>query len=134
MLNKDKYRLTELQVRRIFKDDPYQYKIIDKDGRVIDFIKLETTESDFVLELFKWLEQESKLLTPEERDYLVGVIKPFTLSVLGITKKDGVKLGQEYIAIKIIDDSNICLPHFPCNMYYRGLELDRTYSFKELGL
>ena len=129
MLNKDKYRLTELQVRRIFTDDPYQYKIIDKDGRVIDFIKL---ESDLVLELFEWLEQESKLLTPEERDYLVGVIKPFTLSVLGITKKEGVKLGQEYIVIKIRDDSNICLPHFPCNMYYRGLELNKIYKLSDL--
>lgn len=132
MLNKDKYNLTDLGLRKVFFDDPYKYNVVDKDGRVIDVIQIETTDGDLILELFKWLESDARVLTPRELEYLLGVVEPFRTMVEGVTKKEGVKLGQEYIAISIKGDSNICLPHFPRNMYYRGLELDKMYKLHEL--
>lgn len=87
----------------------------------------------------KFLNQEIKieieLLTPKEKEYLEGVIKPFKDKVEYIIKyyKDEYN-PKEYIYLSIKDEFPTCLPEFEANKYYKGLERTKRYTLKELGL
>ena len=75
------------------------------------------------------------ILTEEERDYLSSVIKPFREKVQHISKlssKDG-----ESICIDIRydwEEDSILLPRFAAGTLYKGMEIGKEYSVKDLGL
>ena len=81
------------------------------------------------------IEVEETLLTTEEKEYLEGVIKPFKDKVEYIIKyyKDEYN-PKEYIYLSIKDEFPTCLPEFEANKYYKGLEIEKKYTLKELGL
>lgn len=80
------------------------------------------------------LEVEEPILDDDERKYLSGVIRPFTDRV-GYIKKSGVEQSSRYyIFINLIGDDPIQLPYFEKGKMYKGMELDKKYSVKELGL
>ena len=86
----------------------------------------------------KFLDQEveievSDLLTKEEKEYLEGVIKPFKDIVEYIAKSE-IDNNLEYLCIDIKDDYHLCFPNFLKNKYYKGLEIEKKYTLKELGL
>ena len=75
------------------------------------------------------------LLTEQERDYLYSVIKPFRGKVQHISKLTG-KNG-EYICIDIRfdwEEDSILLPRFATGTLYKGMEIGKEYSVKDLGL
>ena len=82
------------------------------------------------------LEIEEPILDEKERKYLSGVIRPFRDRIKFIRKK--CIYGQEYINVvynsKFKDDTNFCLPLFETNTMYKGMELNKEYTLKELGL
>ena len=90
----------------------------------------------------KFLNQEIEikdelLLTNEEREYLENVIKPFKDTVISISKKEFfTNRGYIYIGIKDYNSNldYVKLPNFVKNKYYKGLEIDREYTLKDLGL
>lgn len=76
------------------------------------------------------------ILDDIERRYLSNVIKPFRDRV-----KDIVKHGYdcyEYIEIRFYSENipmgNINLPYYEKSSMYKGMELDKRYSLKDLGL
>lgn len=83
---------------------------------------------------FKWLfeEYEEPVLDNVERKYLSAVIKPFKGDVDYICKR--LNHGGYYIAIVSNGSDVTKLPYFPNNEMYKGMELDRRYKLKELGL
>ncbi|MDD7038941.1 MAG: hypothetical protein PUI63_06835 [Alistipes senegalensis] len=85
----------------------------------------------------KFLDQEIKieieLLTPKEKEYLEGVIKPFKDKVITISKRS-FDINFEYISILIKDDVRITLPNFVKNNYYKNMEVCREYTLKDLRL
>ena len=75
---------------------------------------------------------KEQLLDDAEKRYLRGVIKPFRNDVLGIKKKECAI--DECIAIVMKDYEIIYLPLFKEGTMYKGMEENRRYTIKELGL
>lgn len=75
------------------------------------------------------------ILAEEERNYLSSVVKPFREKILHISKlssKDG-----ESICIDIRydwEEDSIVLPKFAAGTLYKGMEIGKEYSVKDLGL
>ena len=79
------------------------------------------------------------ILNSAEREYLSSVIKPFRHEVVSI-KKVADNPGNYYrIVIKKVSkaylgDETIYLPYFKGGTIYNGMEIDKEYTLKELGL
>ena len=79
------------------------------------------------------------ILNCNEKEYLGSVIKPFRNEVVSI-KKVADNPGNYYrIAIKKLSmaymcDETIYLPYFKGGTMYNGMEIDKEYTLKELGL
>lgn len=75
---------------------------------------------------------EKEILDEEEKEYLSAIIRPFRDRVNYIAKK-GVR--KEYIQI-VLKKDNECffLPYFEKDTMYKGMEADKKYTLKELGL
>ena len=72
------------------------------------------------------------ILDEKEKEYLSYVIKPFRHRILCIYK---IKSVNKYcIAIRLIDNDVMYFPYYVNPNMYNGLELDRKYTLKELGL
>ena len=75
------------------------------------------------------------ILTKQERNYLLSIVKPFKEKVQHISKlssKDG-----ESICIDIRydwEEDSIILPKFAAGTLYKGMENGKEYSIKELNL
>ena len=75
------------------------------------------------------------ILAKEERNYLSQVIKPFREKILHISKLSS-KNGES-ICIDIRDDweeDSIILPKFAAGTLYKGMEIGKEYSVKDLSL
>ena len=77
------------------------------------------------------------ILTEKEKEYLSSIISPFRNRVECISKYD-YRSKYEYIKIKyneIYDTSlSINLPCFEKGTLYTGMQVDKAYSLRELGL
>lgn len=84
----------------------------------------------------KWLLEEAKepVLDDVEKEYLSAAIKPFRKMIAYIVKnKDSLK-GKNYIKIEFCDGDCMFFPNLSNNAMYKGMELDKKYNLKELGL
>lgn len=80
-------------------------------------------------------EAKKEILDEEEKKYLSAVIKPFKNRVEYIIKRLSSRNSTaEYIVIKLINDDYITLPYFDKRTMYKGMELGKEYTLKELGL
>lgn len=90
----------------------------------------------------KFLDQTIKveaqsILDEEEKRYLSGIIKPFRNQVRSIRKViSGCFENSAWIAIDIASKNPrpINLPYFNINTMYTGMEGEKVYTLKELGL
>lgn len=74
-----------------------------------------------------------EILDEIEKRYLTRVIKPFRHKIKGIMKRS--EYGSlYYIKICLKNGDAAYLPCFKENSMYKGMELNREYSLKELGL
>lgn len=89
------------------------------------------------------IEIETDILSEKEKEYLKSIIRPFKDRVEYIEKKKNINSeGTFYfiaIAIKsvVIDclSETIYFPYFkPGSKMYEGMDLDKEYTLKELGL
>lgn len=90
----------------------------------------------------KFLNQEIEvdLLTPEEKEYLEGILEPIKNKVRSITKKQSENSTIAYIHISI-DNSDldcsfdsITLNYSKADTAYANMESNREYKLEELGL
>ena len=78
-------------------------------------------------------EREEEILDEIEKRYLTRVIKPFRHKIKGIMKRS--EYGSlYYIKICLKNGDAAYLPCFKENSMYKGMEPNREYSLKELGL
>lgn len=77
-------------------------------------------------------EEDKPILDEVEKKYLKAVIKPFKDRIVSISKEENNN-EDCFICIELRDDV-LCLPYFKENTMYRGMELDKKYTLKELGL
>lgn len=84
----------------------------------------------------EWLLEECKepILTDSERKYLSAVIKPFGSRVKYIAKIISCDEFEQCIEIAFYNGYCTYLPYFKANTMYKGMEVNKEYSLKELGL
>lgn len=75
---------------------------------------------------------EKEILDDVEKEYLSAVIRPFKDKVEYICKT--ADYDGEYITIGMVKDSTMLFPYFKKNTMYKGMEADKEYTLKELGL
>lgn len=110
----------------------YNLKRIEK----IKFLN-ETSATQAMNAVGNWLEEEyvPDILTEKEKAYLSAVIKPFRKDIEYIEKFKSNYVGKEYIYIVMKKDDDYCkLPRFFKGTMYKGMEANREYTLKELGL
>lgn len=78
-------------------------------------------------------ERKEEILDGTEKKYLARVIKPFRHKVKSIMKRIEYS-SQCYIKICLKNGDAAYLPSFKENSMYKGMEQNREYSLKELGL
>lgn len=78
---------------------------------------------------------EEPLLDDKEKEYLEAIIKPFKDKVKYIMKHTNKK-GYEYICITYNEllDFDLIFPNFKENTMYKGMELHKKYTLKDLEL
>mgnify|MGYP006069542833 FL=1 len=81
-------------------------------------------------------EAKPEILNEIEKRYLRGVIRPFRDKVKTIRKTDNTMNGKdnEYLTITLKEEPNMDFPNFEPNTMYKGMELYKEYTLKELGL
>lgn len=86
--------------------------------------------------VYKWLLSEYKesVLNDAEREYLSAVIRPFRSKIDTISKFRTWDDNSQYIYIKMKDNHSSTLPVFPKGTMYKGMEAEKHYTLKELGL
>lgn len=77
--------------------------------------------------------QEKEILDETEKRYLKSIIRSFKNKVNHISKEDCYDRDC-YISIELDDDGDINLPYFKKETMYNGMEEDKKYTLKELGL
>lgn len=77
--------------------------------------------------------QEKEILDDTEKRYLKAVIRPFKNRVINIIKENCCD-GNCYISISLNNAEEIFLPNFKKGTMYNGMEEDKRYTLKELGL
>ena len=90
--------------------------------------------------ILNWMAQPYKkpILDEVERKYLSDVIRPFRKEVTDIIKLSFCGSEEHYISIRLRDESGfrdyVNLPNFKSNTMYKGMEINKEYTLKELGL
>lgn len=74
-----------------------------------------------------------EILDDTEKRYLKAVIRPFKNKINHISKEDCYD-GDCYISIELDDTERINLPYFKKGTMYNGMEDNKEYTLKELGL
>lgn len=84
----------------------------------------------------RWLLEEYKgsILDDSEKEYLSAVIRPFRSKIDTISKFKTWDDNSQYIYIKMKDNYSSTLPVFPKGTMYKGMEAEKHYTLKELGL
>ena len=119
------YKISELGLKRYVKGRSCQMDHV----MLIDLIKGTA----------KIIKLPKPILDDVEKKYLSNIIKPFRNKVKSITKYDSPcsDINCHYIQIKVAQGYNyeyICLPYFIKGTMYKGMENDKNYTLKDLGL
>lgn len=77
--------------------------------------------------------QEKEILDEAEKRYLKAVVRPFKNRISHISKVERYG-GTSYISIELDNYEVISLPYFEKEAMYNGMEEDKKYTLKELGL
>ena len=85
---------------------------------------------------YETIYKNDEVLDSTEKKYLAAVIKPFKDKVEYIIKED-TNIGRQHISIKYNDGLDfewMKLPDFKLDTMYVGMQPDKEYTLKELGL
>jgi len=110
-------------------DEPLKVVAVSDDYIMLRYNGIETKVRKDIFEVVK----EANILDDEEKRYLEGIIRPFKNKVECISKETSVISGTEYIYIDLGNDE-ITLPSFKRGTMYNGMEEEKEYTLKELGL
>ena len=79
-------------------------------------------------------EAKKEILDEEEKEYLSYVIRPFRDRIKSIAKYPYFDGKKCWIDINLIREESMSFPIFNKNTMYKGMETDKEYTLKELGL
>lgn len=78
-------------------------------------------------------ERKEEILDETEKRYLANIIGPFREKIESIIKSSSLDT-REYISIKLKKEASINFPFFREKTMYKGMEENKKYTLKELGL
>ena len=78
--------------------------------------------------------EREKVLDETEKKYLAEVIRPFRKRIQFIQKKKEITEINPYIRIVCEDNDKLVFPYITDNSMYKGMEVNKKYTLKELGL
>ena len=109
----------------------YDDQIKDKNGcRNLDIVKVERPVKYETV-----FERKEEILDKTEKEYLVNVIRPFRHKIKTIEKKTRIcDSSLCYLNILLENNDMANLPDFKKNSMYKGMEVNKEYTLKELGL
>lgn len=141
MKNKDKYDLRLLNIKeykgKTRLDFFITYVEIKYFGTIIG--EYQYIDENGVKKFFEWLEEDDgkeckpKILTEKEKAYLSAVIKPFREKVEYVYKICLEIDKREYLEISL-ENGVVSFPYFEKGTMYKGMEGNKQYTLKELGL
>ncbi len=109
----------------------YDDQIKDKNGcRNLDIVKVERPVKYETV-----FERKEEILDKTEKEYLANVIRPFRHKIKTIEKT--TRIGDSslcYLNILLENNDMANLPDFKKNSMYKGMEVNKEYTLKELGL
>ena len=79
-------------------------------------------------------ERKEEILDETEKKYLTDVIRPFRKRIQFIQKKKEITEINPYIRIVCEDNDKLVFPYITDNSMYKGMEVNKKYTLKELGL
>ena len=79
-------------------------------------------------------ERKEEILDETEKKYLTDVIRPFRKRIQFIQKKNEITEINPYIRIVCEDNDKLVFPYITDNSMYKGMETNKKYTLKELGL
>ena len=88
---------------------------------------------DLLLGRVEMVKSVKPILDNIEKNYLSNIIKPFKDRIDYIAKVN-LSNRREYILIKMKNYEMISLPFFKAGTMYKGMENDKDYTLKDLGL
>lgn len=130
----DKCTLKNGQVVFVDKSSTYGFDSIDEQLRFFnDNASIVKVERPVKYETV--FERKEEILDKTEKEYLANVIRPFRHKIKTIEKT--TKIGDSslcYLKILLENNDMANLPNFKKNSMYKGMELNKKYTLKELGL
>lgn len=114
-------------------------------GKSIKNFENNTERKILKIERPQTIYEVKEILDKKEREYLSKVIEPFKNRVIHIEKNKIFYGNSEFINIVLYssvtydndtydNEENIPLPYFKKGTMYKGMEINKQYSLKELGL
>lgn len=98
-------------------------------GERLDIVKVERPTQ--YKEVF---ERKEEILDETEKKYLTEVIRPFRKRIQFIQKRKEITGINPYIRIVCEDNDKLVFPYITDNSMYKGMEVNKKYTLKELGL
>lgn len=92
---------------------------------------------DFITGHYQISKETNSVLDAAEKRYLSNIIKPFIKTIKYVIKNKKLSGNYEYISIAYYDSTGSCalnFPDFKSGAMYRGMEIGRPYTLKQLGL
>ena len=127
LFNIDLYLIQDIKTKQVY--------IIDDNG--IELVKenktfFKTLPNDYTgtIEVENGHIVEKEILDEKEKEYLSAVIRPFRDRIEYIKKMENIR---EYITI-YLKNERLYFPYFDKGTMYKGMELDKKYTLKELDL
>ena len=130
----DKCTLKNGQVVFVDKSSTYGFDSIDEQLRFFnDNVSIVKVERPVKYETV--FERKEEILDKTEKEYLANVIRPFRHKIKTIEKTTKI-VDSSLCYLKILLENNDManLPNFKKNSMYKGMELNKKYTLKELGL
>lgn len=130
----DKCTLKNGQVVFVDKSSTYGFDSIDEQLRFFnDNASIVKVERPVKYETV--FERKEEILDKTEKEYLANVIRPFRHKIKTIEKT--TQIGDSslcYLNILLENNDMANLPNFKKNSMYKGMEVNKEYTLKELGL
>lgn len=101
---------------------------------ITNIFNLEDIKDMDVRDFDRWLNSEHVILDDSERRYLRCVVLPFYDKVKYIAKCNSLDNEKCFIKISLFNYEYVNLPWFCESEMYSGMELNKTYTLKELGI
>lgn len=102
-----------------------------------DGLSIKEFEDDVIAKVIKverpqTIYEFKEVLDAKEKEYLSAVIRPFKGKVNYIQKE--ISDTREDIVVCVACDDYLSFPYFEKGTMYKGMELGKKYTLKELGL